>query len=144
MMNISGITDNGQRASGAIQLTLQKSKNMNIHEIMSSPVVVTRKGSPLKHTRDLFARKGINAIPVLSEDGEIEGIISSSDVAKAHNDETLVEEIMSEKVHIVLKNNRVQDAAKTMLKHGVHHLVVMEEGEVIGMVSSLDIIKHLI
>lgn len=117
---------------------------MNVHEIMSSPVVVTRKGSQLKHTRDLFARKGINAIPVLAEDGVIQGIISAADVAKAHNDETLVEEIMTDKVHVVMKNNRVQDAAKTMLKHGVHHLVVMEEGEVIGMVSSLDIIKHLI
>lgn len=119
-------------------------KNMNIHEIMSSPVVVTRKGSRLKHTRDLFARKGINAVPVLAEDGVIQGIISAADVAKSHNDETLVEEIMTDKVHVVMKNNRVQDAAKTMLKHGVHHLVVMEEGKVVGMVSSLDIIKHLI
>ena len=117
---------------------------MNIQEIMSSPVVVTRKGTQLKHTRDLFARKGINAIPVLEEDGEICGIISSSDVAKAHSDETKVEDIMSTMVHIVLKNNRIQDAAKTMLKHKVHHLVVMEEGQTVGMVSSLDIIGAML
>lgn len=117
---------------------------MNILDIMSTPVVVTRKDSQLKHTRELFARKGINAIPVLKEDGEIAGIVSSSDVAKAHADDTLVEEIMTPKVHIVLKNNRVEDAAKTMLKHQVHHLVVMEDGQVVGMVSSLDIIKALI
>ena len=116
---------------------------MNIHEIMSAPVVVTRKGAQLKHTRELFDRKGINAIPVLEEDGEIAGIISSSDVAKEHSDETTVEDIMTPKVHIVLKNNRVQDAARTMLKHNVHHLVVMEEGNVVGMVSSLDLLKAL-
>lgn len=98
----------------------------------------------MKHTRELFSRKGINAIPVLKEDGEISGIVSSSDVAKAHSDDIKVEDIMTKKVHIVLKNNRVQDAAKTMIKHGVHHLVVMEEGQVIGMVSSLDIIESLI
>lgn len=117
---------------------------MHIKDIMSTPVVVTRKGSQLKHTRELFARKGVNAIPVLEKDGEIAGIISASDVAKAHSDETTVEEIMTPMVHIVLKNNRVQDAAKTMIKHNVHHLVVMEEGDVIGMVSSLDIIGSLI
>ena len=103
---------------------------MHIHEIMSAPVVVTRKG--------------INAIPVLKEDGEIAGIVSSSDVAKEHSDETRVEEIMTDKVHIVLKNNRVQDAAKTMLKHNVHHLVVMDDGQVIGMVSSMDVIRCLV
>ena len=117
---------------------------MNIEEIMSSPVVVTRRGTKLKHTRDLFSRKHINAIPVLKEDGTIEGVISSSDLAKAHDEELAVEDIMTPKVHIVLKNNRVIDAAKTMLKHEVHHLVVMEDGDVIGMVSSLDIIKALV
>ena len=117
---------------------------MNVQEIMSSPVVVTRKGTQLKHTRELFARKGVHAIPVLREDGEIEGIISSGDVAKTHSDETRVEEIMTDMVHVVVKNNRVQDAAKIMLKHNVHHLVVMDDGDVIGMISSLDIIAALI
>jgi CBS domain-containing protein len=40
-----------------------------------------------------------------------------------------------------LKNNRVKDAAKTMVKHNIHHMIVMEDGKVIGMVSSMDIIK---
>ena len=48
---------------------------------------------------------------------------------------------MSERVHIVLKNNRVVDAAAMMVKNSVHHLVVMEDGQVVGMVSSLDILK---
>ena len=124
--------------------SLLNTLTMNIEEIMSSPVVVTRKESQLKHTRELFSRKGINAIPVLEEDGTIAGIVSASDVAKEHSDETAVEQIMTPHVHIVLRNNRVQDAAKTMLKHKVHHLVVMEDGNVIGMVSSLDIIRSLI
>ncbi|NOQ74970.1 MAG: CBS domain-containing protein [Crocinitomix sp.] len=117
---------------------------MKIEEIMSAPVVVTRAETKLKHTRELINRKSINAIPVLKEDGEITGILSASDLAKAHDDNMCVADIMTEKVHIVLKNNRVNDAAKTMLKHGVHHLVVMEDGNVIGMVSSLDIIRAFV
>ncbi len=117
---------------------------MKIEEIMSSPVVVTREETKLKHTRELINRKSINAIPVLKEDGEITGILSSSDLAKAHDENITVADIMTDKVHIVLKNNRVEDAAKTMIKHSVHHLVVMDNGQVIGMVSSLDIIKAYI
>jgi len=48
---------------------------------------------------------------------------------------------MSDRVHNVLKNNRVQDAAAMMVKNNVHHLVVMEDGKVIGMISSMDIVK---
>jgi predicted transcriptional regulator len=116
---------------------------MHIEEIMSSPVVVTRKGTLIKHTKELLNRKTINAIPVLDEEGTIEGIISSSDIAKSHDETLKVEDLMTSQVHIVLKNNRVKDAAQIMAKHQVHHLVVMEEGKVIGMVSSLDLLKAL-
>lgn len=117
---------------------------MNTEEIMSSPVVVTKESTKLKYTRELISRKSINAVPVLKEDGEIAGILSSSDLAKAHDENMTVGDIMTEKVHLILKNNRVQDAAKTMIKHSVHHLVVMEDRDVIGMVSSLDIMKSLV
>jgi len=51
-----------------------------------------------------------------------------------------VGDIMSDRVHIVLKNNRLKDAAAVMTKHAVHHLVVMEDGDVVGMISSMDIV----
>ncbi|MFT6281955.1 MAG: CBS domain-containing protein [Salibacteraceae bacterium] len=48
---------------------------------------------------------------------------------------------MTDRVHIVLKNNRVKDAARIMSKNDVHHLVVMEDGNVVGMLSAMDIVK---
>ena len=48
---------------------------------------------------------------------------------------------MSDRVHILLKNNRVKDAAGVMAKNDVHHLVVMEDGDVVGMLSSMDIVR---
>ena len=116
---------------------------MNIEEIMSSPVVVTKESTKLKYTRELISRKSINAVPVLKEDGEIAGILSSSDLAKAHDENMTVGDIMTEKVHLILTNNRVQDAAKTMIKHSVHHLVVMEDKDGIGMVRPLDIMRSV-
>ncbi len=114
---------------------------MRVEEVMSSPVVVTQSKIKVTHLKDMFTRKGINAVPVLEEDGTISGIVSSSDVVSCHDESLLVEDIMSSKVHIAVKNNRVKDVAATMVKHGVHHLVVMDEGQVVGMISSMDIIK---
>jgi len=114
---------------------------MRVEEIMSCPVTVTNRNNKVGHLKDLVSRKNINAVPVLEMDGTITGIISTSDIAGCHDDNELVQNIMSERVHIVLKNNRVVDAAAIMVKHKVHHLVVMEDGEVVGIVSSFDILK---
>ncbi len=114
---------------------------MRVEAIMSVPVTITKRNNKVTFLKDLLSRKNINALPVLEEDGTITGIVSSSDVAKCHDENELIQNIMSDRVHIVLKNNRVKDAAAMMVKNNVHHLVVMEEGNVVGMVSSMDIIK---
>ena len=114
---------------------------MRVEEIMSVPVTVTKRNNKVTYLKDLLSRKNINALPVLEEDGTITGIVSSSDVAKCHDENELIQNIMSDRVHIVLKNNRVKDAAAIMVKNDVHHLVVMEEGNVVGMISSMDIVK---
>ena len=114
---------------------------MRIEEVMSTPVVVTQKTVKVTYLKDMFARKKINAVPVLEDDGNICGIVSSSDIVACHDDSLLVGDVMSSKVHIGLKQNRIKDAAKTMVKHGVHHLVIMEDGKVVVMVSSMDVIN---
>lgn len=117
---------------------------MRVEDIMSSPVTVTSRNIKVGHLKDLFTRKSINAVPVLESDGTISGIVTSNDLVRCHNEDELVQNIMSDRVHIVLKNNRVKDAAGVMVNNGIHHLVVMEEGNVVGMLSSLDIVSQYI
>lgn len=114
---------------------------MRVEEVMISPVAVTKKNVSISNLKNRLARKGINAVPVLEEDGNIAGIVSTNDLMAIHNEALTVKDVMSDHVHIVVRNNRVKDAASIMVKHGVHHLVVMEDGKVIGMISSMDIIK---
>ncbi|HIP32322.1 MAG TPA: CBS domain-containing protein [Crocinitomicaceae bacterium] len=116
---------------------------MRVAEIMSSPVVVVHDYLKVEFLNDLFNRKNINAVPVLDPGGSIIGIVSSSDSAKCKDENLLVKDIMSTHIHVIVQNNRVKDAAATMVKHKVHHLVVMEEDKVTGMVSSLDLMKVL-
>lgn len=119
----------------------QHSYNMNVSEIMISPVIVTQGNKTIEHVSELIARKKINAIPVLSFDGEIEGIITTNDVARESDNTKLVENIMTTKTHVVSVNSGIQDAAKMMEKHNVHHLVVMDDGQVVGIISSMDFVK---
>lgn len=116
---------------------------MRVENLMNFPVVVTQRNIRVEHVKEMFQRKGIHAAPVLEEDGTITGIVTSSDVIACHDDSLKVQDIMSTRVHIVLKNNQVKDAAAVMLKYDVHHLVVMEDGKVVGMLSSMDLVKHV-
>lgn len=110
---------------------------------MTSPVVVTQKGTQIKHIKNLLARKDLNAVPVLEEDGVIVGMVSARDLTKALDDDILVEELMSNRIHVVMANNRVKDAAQIMVKYKIHHLPVMEEGKIVGIISSLDILATI-
>lgn len=108
---------------------------------MSVPVKFTDRNTRIEDVKILFDLDGVHALPVLEDDGTISGIITSTDLARRGNDEEIVEDLMTDRVHIVLPNNRVQDAANLMVKNKIHHLVVMEKGEVVGMLSSMDIVR---
>jgi predicted transcriptional regulator len=114
---------------------------MRVEDVMSTPVMITQRNVKVGHLKEMFARKKIGAVPVLEEDGTISGIISASDALACSVDETIVQNIMSDRVHVAMKNNRVKDAAGMMAKNNVHHLFVMEEGKVVGMISAMDIMR---
>ncbi|MEO9532195.1 MAG: CBS domain-containing protein [Crocinitomicaceae bacterium] len=114
---------------------------MRVKEIMSSPVICKSPSTKLSELKSLFKNKELHAAPITETDGTIAGIITSSDLIAVHNETLEARQILTPKVHICLPNNRVKDAANTMAKHNVHHMVVMEEGKVIGMISSMDIVK---
>ena len=115
---------------------------MQVADIMISPVVFTQKKVTVASLKKMLSRKQINAVPVIDEENEsISGIISTSNIIACSDESITVGELMSDFVHVVMPTNRVKDAARTMVKHGVHHLVVMGEGKVVGMLSSMDIMK---
>lgn len=118
-----------------------KQLQMKVEHLMSTPVVITQRNVKVEHLKGMLTRKNIGAVPVLEDDGTISGIVSVSDVIKSQDGHSIVQDIMSDRVHIALKNNRVKDAAGMMAKNDVHHLVVMEEGKVVGMLSAMDIVR---
>lgn len=118
---------------------------MQVKNIMRSPVVTVVADSDVKYARELMERKEVNAIPVVEFDEDkkitIRGIITSTDLRGVMDEETPVDFFMTTKVHVVSKNASAQAAAKMMLRHHVHHLVVMEDGRIVGMLSSMDFVK---
>ena len=99
--------------------------------------------------RMLMKEKGIHAIPIISYSNDslkvettIQGIITATDINKEVSEDTTAADIMtSSNIHLVHPDSSAKAAAKMMIRHNVHHIIVMHEGEIKGMISYLDFTK---
>ena len=122
---------------------------IQVKDFMSTPVITATGENTVREIRSLMEKKEIHAIPIIAyskdlshADMVIRGIVTATDISKEVDDSTTVEDIMtSSSVHVVHVDSSAKAAAKTILRHKVHHLVVMDDGEIVGMISSLDFVK---
>ena len=117
---------------------------IQVQEFMSSPVVTTTIDSNVAYVRELMERKDVSAIPVLELAGEymeLRGIVTLFDLSGITDESIPVTEVMTDAVQVVSPDTSAVRAANLMTDHGIHHLVVMEKGRIIGMLSSMDFVR---
>lgn len=119
---------------------------LQVKNFMTSMVLTTDINTTVSEIRDMMKRNGVHAIPITEHfpngDWQIKGIVTATDLCRKVNDSLPVHEVMNDcRVHVIPPNMGAKAAAKNMLKHKVHHLVVMEDGKIIGMLSSQDFVK---
>lgn len=122
---------------------------IQVKDFMSAPVTTAMGEQSVLEIRTLMKEEGIHAIPIISYSNDtvkvemnIQGIITATDISQEVSDNATVEDVMtSSNVHVVHIDSSAQAAAKLMLKHNVHHILVMDDGKIEGMISSLDFVK---
>ncbi|MDD2735269.1 MAG: CBS domain-containing protein [Desulfuromonadaceae bacterium] len=97
----------------------------------------------------LMAEKNVGALPVM--DGEtLVGILSERDYARKvllmgrSSSETLVRDIMTDKVITVTLNSTTKECIDLMTEKQLRHLPIVENGRVTGVVSIGDVVKLII
>ena len=122
---------------------------IRVKDFMSAPVTTAVEGNSIREIRMLMKDKGIQAIPIISYSNQtpnveltIKGIITATDINKQNNDSAIVGDVMTaSNVHVVHTDSTANAAAKMMVRHNVHHMVVMDDGKIEGMISSMDFVK---
>ena len=98
----------------------------------------------------MMAKNGVGALTVLDETNRLIGIISERDYARKvilqgkSSKNTSVAEIMTSKVETIDEEMKVTDCMTLMTNLRVRHLPVLENDELVGMISVGDLVKSII
>ncbi len=102
------------------------------------------------HALQVLADKNVGALVVVDDDGKLCGIMSERDYArkiillKRDSRETSVAEIMTANVRTVGRADSVSECMETITEHHIRHLPVVEDDELVGIISVGDIVKAVI
>lgn len=115
----------------------------------STGVIAVRPDDTVLEALKMMAAKNIGAVLVL--DGErLAGILSERDCARKVELEgrtaatTRVREIMTGDVVTVPATATVEDCHALMRRHRIRHLPVVENGRLVGVLSSRDVLEEVI
>jgi CBS domain-containing protein len=98
----------------------------------------------------LMAEKNIGGLPVVEPDGKVVGFFSERDYARKvilmgkSSQATAVGELMSHPVYCVSPGDTIETCMELMTDRHIRHLVVCEDGKMVGVVSIGDILKAVI
>lgn len=114
---------------------------VTVAHVMTHNVIFAAPDHTIAHVRELMVGKKIHALPVVAQNRQVQGIVTTIDLAANLHDDTPVSDVMSEKVIRLSATKPVSEAARLMREHHVHHLVVADKDTVVGILSSYDLLK---
>jgi len=129
-----------------------------VKDIMTKKVLTAKTDTPFNEVVNVFTNSKINHLPITNSDGRLRAIISTTDVLAAihemdqfainYNGFSLekrlsVRDEMSSDVVSIFDDAPIRHVVKLMIDNNIHAIPVVEDDNVIGIVTSNDILKAI-
>ena len=119
---------------------------MQVRDGMTGTVLTVGPGHTLRAAARQMARRNVGAAIVLDPEQPGPGILTERDVLESlgsgqNPDEELVSDHLSKNLTFASPDWSLERAAEAMVKGGFRHLIVVESGETVGVLSMRDIVR---
>lgn len=120
---------------------------MQVKEFMQTDVKTVLLGTSIQEAIEKMAGNHIGSVIVETKDNKIEGIVTERDImnfiAKKKSTKEKVDKIMTKKVIAIEPETDLSEAIQLMTKYKIKKLIIIEDGLLVGIISTSDILKHL-
>lgn len=117
---------------------------MKVSEIMSKSVVRIAANATLQTVAQKMRDENIGALPV-EENNKLVGVVTDRDIAiqavAGGNIERPVRDVMTEDPITIQPDTDTRRAIQMMLQHSVRRLPVVQDSQIVGMVSFEDLVE---
>src|SRR5262245_22361974 len=99
---------------------------------------------------ETLEEKNLGALVVVEEDGKLDGIFTERDYARKiilkgrSSRDTKVRDIMTDSPIFVSPDTKVEACMELMTNKHIRHLPVLQNGEIVGIISIGDLVKYII
>lgn len=137
----------GKEASGwKTMAEIGLRSRMLVRDVMSSPVITVDEEAPANRVAELMEKHELGCIIVVNKEGKPIGIITERDLVArvlAKNlkpDMVKAKDVMTTPLITIEPDETINEAARKMSRLNIRRLGVVYKGELVGLISSKDIL----
>jgi CBS domain-containing protein/anti-sigma regulatory factor (Ser/Thr protein kinase) len=121
---------------------------IKVNEVMTKDLICFSPQILMREVLEVFRQRRISGAPIISNDGELIGIISMEDLIRCLIDSDLesnIEKYMTSKLVTILPNDSVVEASKKFVATNYGRLPVVDKNhKLVGMITKGDINRGLL
>jgi CBS domain-containing protein len=154
---------NARSAAGVLRMSvfmdLDPHRSLLVEDVVEPVKYRVYPDTPYSEVADLMVRRELQAVPVVGEDYEFLGVITTGDAVEELVSQARVEsvggssavarpeltarEIMTRTVMCISEEQGLIEAASIMVNRGVEHLPVIQGGEMVGLLTRREVLRWL-
>ncbi|MFC6658873.1 CBS domain-containing protein [Roseibium salinum] len=143
---------------------------MRAKDVMTASVVTVGTDTSVREIAGILAERRISAVPVVSTDGKVAGIVSEGDLIRRAETQTerrpswwltllsdpadkaldyikahggTAKDVMTRKIISVGEDATLEEIADTLERNHIKRVLVMTDGKLVGIVSRADLLRGL-